>query len=314
MTERCVRPACTAACASPGTRRRGPLGRAGRAVLLAIAVCCGTALVVLMSTIPGFGRVRRALWAQGRACTWVRRALGVRVRIVGAPRSGPSLVVGNHISFLDILVLSGVAPMRMVAKAEVRSWPLIGGLARRCGALFLDRDRPRRLPETVREMAAALRSGYRVQVFPEGTTRCGDALAVFRRASFQAALDAAVVVSPVAIGYADEQGRCTAPAFLGEETLLDCLRRVLATRGLSATVSWLPAIPAIAGTGLAAADRRSVARLAQNAVARLLGIPVVWPAAGGEPVAAWPSIGTSRNQPESVRIDLTRIEGRAAAW
>ena len=274
----CVRPACDPGCATRGSRRRGRPAQVGRLGLLVVAVVAGTVLVVAMSSLPGFGRTRRALWAQGRASTWVRRALGVRLRVIGAPRSGPSLVVANHVSFLDILVLSGSAPMRMVAKSEVRHWPLIGGLARRCGVLFLDRSTLRRLPATVDGMTAVLRSGYRVQVFPEATTRCGGAMDVFKRAAFQSALDAAVVVSPVAVGYGDADGRSTAPAFVGAETLLDCLRRVLATRGLTATVQWLPVIPAIAGTGRRAVDRRTTARLAQAALARALEIPVIEPA------------------------------------
>jgi 1-acyl-sn-glycerol-3-phosphate acyltransferase len=109
------------------------------------------------------------------------RALGIRLDMRGTPRSGPGLVVGNHVSWLDILALTASAPMRQVAKSEVASWPIIGTMARRSGAIFVRRDSWRQLPAMVEEMTTALRQGEKVQVFPEATTRCGGAIAEFRR-------------------------------------------------------------------------------------------------------------------------------------
>src|SRR4029077_17725925 len=118
--------------------------------------------------------------------------------------------------------------MQMVAKLEVKSWPVIGGAAVRAGTLFLQRERLRELPMTVAAIAAALRSGSRVQVFPEGTTRCGSALNPFRRAAFQAAIDAGVVVSPVAVVYRESGGhRTSAVAFVGQSTLLASMLQTL---------------------------------------------------------------------------------------
>lgn len=83
-----------------------------------------------------------------------------------------------------VLALPLVRSVRLLAKSEVRSWPALGALAARTGALFVDRVRLRALPGTVAEIAAAVASGDSVTVFPEGTTWCGAAAGPFRHAAF----------------------------------------------------------------------------------------------------------------------------------
>jgi 1-acyl-sn-glycerol-3-phosphate acyltransferase len=190
----------------------------------------------------------------------VVRAAGVRVRITGsAAPTGGLLLVANHISWLDIPLLAAVRPARMLAKTEIRQWPVAGPLAARGGVLFIDRDRLRALPDTVARIAQVLRDGQAVAVFPEGSTWCGRAQGTFRRAVFQAALDAGVPVQPVRLRYRIAGGTATtAPAFVGEDTLLASLWRVASARGVVAEVEVRGAIAP--GTH---PDRRSLARAAQ---------------------------------------------------
>lgn len=274
MTGRCLRVACDTGCLPPTSPAAGRLVRLRRWAAAALALLVSIPLVAAVALVPGRGRLNRILWVWSRRAAAVVRALGVRVDVEGAVRSGPSLVVGNHVSFLDILVLSAVAPMRLVAKSEVGRWPVVGPIARLTGTVFVRRRSWSELPVLVDDIAVALRRGYRVQVFPEGTTRCGDALDPFRRAAFQAAIDAAVVVTPVTVTHTVNGERSAAAAFLGEETVLACLRRVVATADLAVRVHVLRPIPAIAGTGRSAVDRRVVAALAERAVSRDLGVPV----------------------------------------
>ncbi|MFI9833097.1 lysophospholipid acyltransferase family protein [Streptomyces sp. NPDC051913] len=223
-----------------------------RLVAVVALVGAGVVLAPLGGRIPA-GAVRR--W-----CRWIVRAAGVRVRVTGAAEPvGGTLLVANHISWLDIPLLAAVRPARMVAKAEIRRWPVAGALAARGGVLFIDRDRLRALPDTVARIAGALRAGQAVAVFPEGSTWCGRAQGPFHRAAFQAALDARVPVQPVRLRYRLAGGTATtAPAFVGEDTLLASLWRVVSARGLVAEVDVRDAIPA--GAHL---DRRSLARAAQ---------------------------------------------------
>jgi 1-acyl-sn-glycerol-3-phosphate acyltransferase len=230
----------------------------GRLLTVAALVLAGA---LLLPVLPLLSARSRAIvgrhWAVG-----LLRALGVRLVFRGRRPARRALLVSNHVSWLDILVLLAIAPTRLLAKREVRDWPVIGWLAAAGGTVFIDRSRPKQLPRTVASVAAALREGAVVAVFPEGTTWCGSAAGRFRPAMFQAAIDAGAVVVPVRLTFrlADGEGT-SAPAFLGEETLLASFRRVLRLRGLVIAASVAPAVhPDITAT------RRVLARVAESAV------------------------------------------------
>jgi len=201
------------------------------------------------------------------AARWVLRCCGVRLRVQGgrswAPRGEAVLVVGEHVSWLDALALPAVQPVRLVSRADVEHWPLVGVAARRGRTVFVERERLRALPAVVADVAAALRSGGSVAVFAEGTTWCGTAHGSFRPAMFQAAIDAGVPVLPVSLRYLLVDGSSTtAPAFVGAETFVQGLRRLLRLRGVVLEVTLLPAEhPGV--------DRRELATRCTAAVAAL---------------------------------------------
>ncbi|WP_433920085.1 1-acyl-sn-glycerol-3-phosphate acyltransferase [Streptomyces canus] len=244
---------------TPGAcvERTGAATAVPRAVVRLLAVTsvllAGIALLPVGRLIPA-GAVR--WW-----CRAVVRASGVRVRMSGATTPpGGVLLVANHISWLDIPLLAAVRPARMLAKSEIRQWPVAGWLTARSGALFIERDRLRALPGTVARITDALRGGSAVAVFPEGSTWCGRAQGHFRRAVFQAALDAGVPVQPVSLRYRlADGGSSTAPAFIGDDSLLTSVWRVVSARGLMAEVEVVD--PVTPGSH---PDRRSLARAAQS--------------------------------------------------
>jgi 1-acyl-sn-glycerol-3-phosphate acyltransferase len=171
------------------------------------------------------------------------------------------------VSWLDIVALLACDPgrrMRLVAKVEVAGWPVIGRLATIVGTVFIDRNRPRGLPGTVADVRRALVAGDVVVVFAEGTTCCGVHRAPFRPAMFQAAVDAQVRVVPVTIRYTDRHGAIsTSAAFLGEETLVASLGRVIGRRRMRIGVR-----PGAALHPTPGADRRRLAMVAQQNGAR----------------------------------------------
>ncbi|GGN57986.1 1-acyl-sn-glycerol-3-phosphate acyltransferase [Streptomyces albiflavescens] len=230
---------------------------AARLVSVLALVLVGVALTPLVGRLRATARDR---WIR-RWCRSVVRASGVRVRFTGAAApTGGLLIVANHISWLDIPLLAAVRPARMLAKTEVRGWPVAGALAARGGTLFIERDRLRALPGTVERIADALRGGAAVVAFPEGSTWCGRAQGHFRRAVFQAALDADVPVQPVRIHYRLADGTAsTAPAFVGSDSLLASVWRVVSAGALVAEVQVLPALAP--GEHI---DRRGLARAAQG--------------------------------------------------
>ncbi|MBQ0826070.1 lysophospholipid acyltransferase family protein [Streptomyces tagetis] len=232
----------TAPCTPAACVRRGAgpaaLPRAlARLVAVTAVLAAGAALAPLRRLVPD-------AWVR-RWCRALVRAAGVRVRISGAAApAGGLLLVADHVSWLDIPLLAAVRPARMVAKSEIRRWPVAGALAARAGTLFIERDRPRALPGTVARIAGVLRAGAAVAVFPEGSTWCGLARGRYRRAVFQSALDAGVPVQPVRVRYRTGAGAtATAAAFVGEDTLLASVWRVVSARHLSAEVDVLPALP-----------------------------------------------------------------------
>jgi 1-acyl-sn-glycerol-3-phosphate acyltransferase len=193
-----------------------------------------------------------------------RAKLVVAGSVSGVSGSGAApLIVANHVSWLDPLVMAAALPCRLLAKREVRGWPVIGMLAAGSGALFIDRDRLSALPEAVDAMARTLGEGHPVAAFPEGTTWCGREMGAFRPAVFQAALDAEAPVRPVALRYVDVDGAlATGSIFVGDDTLLASIQRVAAFRRLVVEVTMLPPVTA--------ENRRVLAWKAEASVASVI--------------------------------------------
>ncbi|WP_086779372.1 lysophospholipid acyltransferase family protein [Streptomyces griseus] len=249
-----VAPCTPDGCARHAGAVRAPLPAALLLLTGCTLVLLGVACVPLVRLLGATRRerlVRR--WARA-----VPRAFGVRVTVrrhAPEPAAGGELVVANHISWLDIPLIASVLPGRMLAKREIRHWPLLGPLAALGGTLFIDRDRLRTLPAAVRTVTAALRSGSRVVVFPEGSTWCGRGGGAFRPAVFQAAIDAGATVRPVRIAYratrptataADARGQAAgAVAFVGDDPLTASLWRVVRAAGLTARVDVLAPVPVL---------------------------------------------------------------------
>ena len=179
-------------------------------------------------------RVQR--WAQDML---VCLAIGIEVR-GGVPEQGPLLLVANHISWLDIVVMHAVRPCRFISKSTIRHWPLIGVLASAAGTLYIERASRRDAMRVVHDMAAALRAGQVLAVFPEGTTGDGHTLLPFHANLMQAAIAAPAPAQPVALRFVDATtGRISlAPCYVGDDTLWQSLWRTLCASDVRAQVHW----------------------------------------------------------------------------
>jgi len=245
-------------------RREVPALRAAwRLLRAALHVLHGLAL---MPRFAAMGAARRHDFIRWWSAGFVR-AVGVTVQLSGvAPRPGPTLVVANHVSWLDIALLHSALPQaRFVSKADVGRWPLLGRVIRLAGTLFIERERKRDAVRVVHDMAQALQAGDTVAVFPEGTTGPGPVPLPFHANLLQAAVATGTPVQPVALRYADA-GRpfSTAVEYVGETTLARSLWRVLSARGLHAHVQLLPPV------GSAHADRRALAAHLRELIAQRL--------------------------------------------
>jgi 1-acyl-sn-glycerol-3-phosphate acyltransferase len=168
---------------------------------------------------------------------------------------GASLVVSNHVSWLDIAAIHAAAPhVRFVSKADVLAWPMLGGLIRNAGTLFIERERKRDALRVVHAMAEAMADGHAIAVFPEGTTGAGPELLPFHANLLQAAIATGTPVQPMVLRFADAALPFSpAAAYVGDTTLLQSIWRVVSARGLVAHVQILPPV------ATSQADRRALA-------------------------------------------------------
>jgi 1-acyl-sn-glycerol-3-phosphate acyltransferase len=216
-------------------------------------------IVVLPALGPGHQEWTLRAWHKA-----LLRALRIQLEVTGGDRfADPAvgiLVVSNHTSWLDLVALGAVQPLRMVAKREVRRWPVIGPLAHRLGTIFVDRERLSALPGMVAAVARALADGAAVGAFPEGTTWCGLASGRFRPAVFQAAVDTAAPVRPVALRYRlAGSGPTTVASFVGPISLWEALIRVAGVQGLVIEVHLLPLLQDVCATRHALAAHAEIA-------------------------------------------------------
>ena len=228
------------------------LGRLYRASALLSHVLLGVGIACAILPLPSQARLARklGLW-------WLRRGasvLGVRVMAHGAPAQEACLLVANHISWLDILVLATQCDTGFIAKAEVGRWPLIGWLAGVGGTEFVQRGSHDSAARLLERMVRRLKQGERLTVFPEGTSRAQVVPGRFRPRLLQAAVDAGVHVQPVAIYYGAGEETLQRVAFVGEETFLHHLWLLLAADPVLAEVTFLPPLSTILGDSRMLAD------------------------------------------------------------
>jgi len=171
------------------------------------------------------------------------RLLGMGLTVSGTPRAGATLLVANHVSWLDIAVIHAAAPQaRFVSKSDIKRWPLVGRLVAGAGTLFIERESKRDALRVVHQMADALRAGDMVAVFPEGTTGAGRELLPFHANLLQAAIATGSPAQPVVLRF-HQPGHPFSPAaeFVGDTTLVQSMWRMAAAKGLQVELQWLTA-------------------------------------------------------------------------
>jgi 1-acyl-sn-glycerol-3-phosphate acyltransferase len=241
----------------------------------------GAIIVVTLALLPIQWLAVRFEWpVRKRIPTFyhglVCRILSVRITSIGRQASvAPLLIVSNHVSWLDISVITAAAPVVFVAKREVASWPVFGLLARLQRSVFVDRERRQKTRDVNSEIARRLARGDAVVLFAEGTSSDGNRVLTFRTALIGSARDAIaeaghverVWIQPLSIAYTAVRGlpvgrpnRSTV-AWYGSMPLLPHLRRLVASGAIDVTVTWGAPIPYDESS-----DRKSVARLLEGSV------------------------------------------------
>lgn len=175
------------------------------------------------------------------------------------------MFVLNHVSWLDIFVLDALLPVTFVAKAEIGRWPLVGTLVTRSGTLYIERGSKNAARRTNARIAAALREGRPVGLFPEGTTTRGDSVNRFHSALLQPAIDSGAVLYPVTLRYFGADGRPTrAAAYVGDDSLARSIWMIVSERRLVVRLEMLDPVPT------EGQDRRTLAERARSDIAARL--------------------------------------------
>jgi 1-acyl-sn-glycerol-3-phosphate acyltransferase len=205
-------------------------------------------------------------WSRG-----VLNILHVRVHVEGTPPTGstPTVLVSNHVSWLDIWLIHSVSPVRFVAKSDIRRWPLVGWLVTKAGTIFIEREKRHDTARTNRRIIDTLTMGERVGIFPEGTTTDGSELKPFHASLFQPALGAGARIAAVALRYpAPGGGPNLDAAYSGDRSLLESLRLILRHRSLRAEVIFAGVVDVSGKT------RREIARETEALIAQALALPI----------------------------------------
>ena len=201
-------------------------------------------------------------WAQA-----MLRGVGIELALHGEPvAEGPALLVSNHLSWLDIVVLHAARYCRFISKADIRHWPLFGTLASGAGTLYIERESRRDAHRVVHHMVERLQLGEVLAVFPEGTTGDGIVMKPFHANLLQAAIAAGAPVQPLALRFVDaDTGRTSfAPRYIDDDSIFVSIWETLCVTRLRAEVT------VGAPQHAAGRDRRTWAADLQAEVARLL--------------------------------------------
>ena len=211
---------------------------------------------------------RRALWLQA-ACRRVSSAMGVESRVEGhVPTHG--LVVANHLSHIDILILGAAMPCFFVSKAEIGRWPYFGRAARSGGALFIDRSKRSSASFVAQQISERLSLPVPVLLFPEGTSTDGSEVLRFHTGLFEPAVAAGAPITSAAIRYVIDGGIPERElCWFGDALFLPHLFKVLRTQGFHAVVRF--------GQPRVYADRRTAAETTRDEVATARGASISQP-------------------------------------
>ncbi|WP_286978836.1 lysophospholipid acyltransferase family protein [Pseudomonas sp.] len=237
-----------------------------RLLRLLAVIGLGTLMAAIVSLMERCSR-RDLLSMRQRLTRWflsrLSAALPFRVSVRGELPKMPMLWLSNHVSWTDIPLIGMIAPLSFLSKAEVRTWPVAGWLARKAGTLFIRRGSGDSALLN-QQLGRHLGSGHDLLIFPEGTTTDGSAVRTFHGRLLSSAIESAVDIQPVAIRYTRQGKPDSIAPFIGDDDMLSHLLRLFSSDISEVEIQLLTPIASASG------NRNELARKTQTAVSDAL--------------------------------------------
>lgn len=181
--------------------------------------------------------IRRSMRVRRR---WARNLLsgvGLQVKTEGTVPDFPCLIVSNHRSYIDPILMLREVYGYPVAKAELANWPVIGKGAKMAGILYLKRESAGSRSGTLRQMLEKIEAGFSVIIFPEGTTSSLNGTLPFKKGGFKLAAQANIPVVPIALVFADKRD-----FWVGKDSFFSHVKRRFGERKIEVKLCYGPAI------------------------------------------------------------------------
>jgi len=204
-------------------------------ILLVVPLC----LLIFISTKNQQERIIRF---------WCKRLLSIfeiSVEVTGLESNLMNqkkyLMVANHISWMDIIVIQSIKPCIFVAKSDVASWPLFGWVAQMTGTIFIKRDKISDIKKALKKMKRRLIKRS-VCIFPEGTSTNGRYLLPFKSNLFQSSIDTQKSILPLCLRYEQKNIYTDKTAFVDDMSLLDSIIKIKQEKDIRVVVEILQPI------------------------------------------------------------------------
>ena len=181
----------------------------------------------------------------------MRVILNIKVTVEGDEgqlERGGYVIIANHMSYVDGIVLGSIFPIVFVSKKEVRSWPVVGLWNILCGTIFIDRQHKQEVGVLVDEMAAKLKQEANILLFPEGTSTNGERMLPFQTVPLAAPLRSRSIIVPTTLAYKSIDDMPVRPAnrdliyWYGDMDFISHFWKLLALRSVEALVTIQPKV------------------------------------------------------------------------
>jgi 1-acyl-sn-glycerol-3-phosphate acyltransferase len=181
----------------------------------------------------------------------LRTILDIKVTVVGDEgqlERGGYVIISNHVSYVDGIILGSLFPVLFVSKKEVKSWPIIGQWTALCGTIFINRQRKELVPLLIEEMSMKLMQEANILLFPEGTSTNGEQMLPFQTAPLAAPLRKRAIIVPMTVTYTSVEERPVSILnrdliyWYGDMSFLNHFWKLMSLRGIEALVTIQPKI------------------------------------------------------------------------